>query len=110
MTVVDYREIETNRSDNTDNDAFDEENNLHISEDSILILSGSELDSKRKSSKISVTMPMSTVLPINTVLPIIIKGSKPSFLKLFDTTSVKENSALLLACQAIGEPMPELSW
>jgi len=55
-------------------------------------------------------MPIKTILPINTAIPIIMKGSKPNFLKLFDSTNVKENSALLLACQAVGEPMPELSW
>ena len=110
MTVIDNLDYETNRSDNTDNDIFDEEDNLHISEDSPMILSGNELDFTRKQSKMSVIMPIKTILPINTAIPIIMNGSKPNFLKLFDSTNVKENSALLLACQAIGEPMPELSW
>ena len=104
MTVVDNLDNETYRSDNTDNDIFDEEDNLHISEDSPLILSGNEFDLSRKPNKISA------ILPINTAIAILVKGSKPNFLKLFDSTKVKENSALLLACQAIGEPMPELSW
>jgi hypothetical protein len=109
MTVIDNLDNETYRSDNTDNDVFDEEDNLHISEDSPMF-SGNEFDLTRKKNKTCVTMPIKTILPINTAIPIIMKGSKPNFLKLFDSTNVKENSALLLACQAVGEPMPELSW
>ena len=108
MTVIDHIEGETYRSDNTDNDVFDEEENLHISEDSP-IASANEYDTIKK-SKFSVTLPNKSQKNVRRTTIPIKKGSKPSFLKLFDSTKVKENSALLLACQAVGAPMPEISW
>jgi len=36
--------------------------------------------------------------------------TKPKFLKLFESSTVKENSALLLTCQVFGEPMPDIYW
>ena len=38
------------------------------------------------------------------------KGTKPKFLKLFESIRVKENSALLLTCQVVAEPMPDIYW
>lgn len=104
MTVIDN--LEGNRTDNTDNDVFDEEDNLHISEDSPTSpMSSNELDPVKNLRSIPVTIKSTT-----TPIPIVFKGAKPNFLKLFDSTKVKENSALLLACQAVGEPMPEIIW
>ncbi len=37
-------------------------------------------------------------------------GSKPKFLKLFESVKIQENSVLLLACQVVGEPRPTLTW
>jgi hypothetical protein len=37
-------------------------------------------------------------------------GSKPKFLKLFESVKLKENSALLLSCQVVGDPKPDLIW
>jgi hypothetical protein len=38
------------------------------------------------------------------------KGTKPKFLKLFESVKLKENNALLLTCQVIGDPMPDIYW
>ncbi len=42
--------------------------------------------------------------------PVSERHSKPKFLKLFEASTIKENSALLLTCQVFGEPMPEIFW
>jgi hypothetical protein len=88
--------------DNTDNDVFEEEY-LHISEESPTKedypnkshLSKSHLKIKYLTKKIDSNLS---------------SGLKPKYLKLFETTKIKENSALLLTCQVIGDPKPDLYW
>ena len=91
-------------SDNTDNDAaFDED--LHISEDSPPISSNEMTESvctyKTEIIKSPVRKPMSAITAF---------GSKPKFLKLFDSCTIKEGGVLFLSCQVAGEPKPELEW
>ncbi len=81
-----------------------EEEYLHISEDSP-IMSGSE-EIKSSSSKKSLNIKYLTK-KIDTNL---VSGSKPKFLKLFESIKIEENSALLLSCQVVGDPKPELYW
>ena len=44
------------------------------------------------------------------ITPIAEHQVKPKFLKLFESHTVNENSALLLQCQVFGEPMPAIVW
>lgn len=88
--------------DDTDNDVFEEEY-LHISEESP-IMSGS--DEIKSSSKKTLNIKYLTK-KIDTNLE---SGSKPKYLKLFESIKIAENSALLLSCQVVGDPKPELYW
>lgn len=99
-TIIDNLEFHY-RSDNTDNDIFEEEY-LHISEDSggSPVLSGNEYESS-KTIHLNTRRQMS---PVNE------QQIKPKFLKLFESTRIKENSALLLTCQVFGDPMPDIYW
>ncbi len=80
-----------------------EEEYLHISEDSAgsPVLSANEYEINRVTISRSSKRAMS---------PVKETGSKPKFLKLFDSIKVKENSALLLTCQVVGEPLPYVIW
>ena len=82
-----------------------EEEYLHISEDSggsPRALSGNE------GSPIKIAVIKSK--PRKSQLNSFTNGSKPKFLKLFESCRIQENSVLLLACQIVGEPRPTLSW
>ena len=92
------------KKDNTDNDVFEEEY-LHISEDSggsPRALSGNE------GSPIKIAIIKSK--PRKSNASAFSTGSKPKFLKLFESIKIQENSVLLLACQVVGEPRPILTW
>ena len=93
-------------SDNTDNDVFEEEY-LHISEsDGSPVLSNYEFESNSRTLHPSNSFRRST-----NIMPMLSEHhSKPKFLKLFESSTIKENSALLLTCQVFGEPMPEIHW
>ncbi len=108
MTIIDNVENYSNRSDNTDNDVFEEEY-LHISEDSPIMSAGDEpirtthtstTTSRRVNIKYLTKKTDSSLL----------SGSKPKFLKLFESARLKESSALLLTCQVVGDPKPDLFW
>ena len=90
ITIIDIIHDQNNRSDNTDNDVFEDEY-LHISESTpeMLLLEQHERNFQ--------------IIPI-------IKYSKPKFIKEFDETSVKEGNELLLTCHVEGYPKPEVSW
>jgi hypothetical protein len=108
VTIIENAENETNKSDNTDNDVFEED--LHISEESPS--PGSRIDTTdaylRQKPTPNLTVPRTN--PKRTQIPINISGAKPKFLKLFDSVKIKEGAALMLTCQVSGEPMPELYW
>lgn len=88
--------------DNTDNDVFEEEY-LHISEESP---TKEDYPNKSHQSKSHLKIKYLTK-KIDSNLS---SGLKPKYLKLFETTKIKENSALLLTCQVIGDPKPDLYW
>lgn len=108
-TIIDqlnYTELQY-RSDNTDNDVFEEEY-LHISEDnsagSPVMMSGHEFYESASSRGNSRQQIRRVITPISE------HQTKPKFLKLFESHTVNENSALLLQCQVFGEPMPTIVW
>ncbi len=86
--------------DNTENDVF--EDYLHISEES----QHSGNDEPYKISTIRMRSSSKVRIPSASQLT----GSKPKFLKLFESSKIKENSILFLSCQVIGEPRPKVSW
>ena len=83
ITIIDNLNFEQNKSDNTDNDVFEEDDELRISENS----------------------PDGAIR----IIPII-KQSKPKFIKQFEKTKVKEGNELLLTCNVEGVPKPEILW
>jgi hypothetical protein len=103
ITIIDNLENDSNKSDNTDNDVF-EDDYLHISEDS----AGSPAQSgnEHEPIKLSIIKPKARK-PIQNPFS---SGAKPKFLKLFESTTVKESGVLLLSCQVVGEPKPDLFW
>lgn len=91
-----------NKTDNTDNDVFEEEY-LHISEsDGSPVLSSHEFESHSRT--ILLNQSRKPMTPVNEY------QTKPKFLKLFESSTIKENSALLLTVQVFGEPIPDVSW
>ena len=91
--------------DNTDNDVF-EDDYLHISEDSPSTPPNDTIE-ERITKTITITR---SPRPKRTNIPSVPSGSKPKFLKLFESVQVNEGCVLLLTCQAVGEPMPDLIW
>jgi hypothetical protein len=84
ITIIDNLNFDQNKSDNTDNDVFEQEDDeLRISE--------------------NFCQENVRIIPI-------IKHSKPKFIKQFDKTSVKEGNELLLTCHVEGVPKPEIHW
>ncbi|CAF0740265.1 unnamed protein product [Brachionus calyciflorus] len=102
LTIIDNIDIETQKSDNTDNDVF-EEDYLHISEGS-----PSPINDYETSESTSCTIKSFTKKPKVDYQLVI--GLKPKFLKLFESCKIKENNILSLTCQVVGEPQPELKW
>ena len=100
-TIIDN--LEHYRSDNTDNDVF-EEDYLHISEDS----GGSPVLSTHEFESASRTILLNQ--PKKPMTPVFEHQVKPKFLKLFESSTINENSAILLTCQVFGEPMPNIFW
>lgn len=124
MTIIDNLENETNKSDNTDNDAAFDEDYLHISEDSPGVSGNEATTTIVEMSLNKSSLPKTTTRTVTTTTTTTTSGheipithlhhthlpSKPKFLKLFESGSIKEGNVLLLTCQVVGEPKPELVW
>ena len=87
-TVVETLELDANKSDNTDNDVFDDNDYLHISEDLSPVGSSYEQESQqqkqRKRTVVNVNKPKKRVHVNNESL----LNAKPKFLKLFESSKV----------------------
>ncbi|RNA17973.1 muscle M-line assembly unc-89-like, partial [Brachionus plicatilis] len=102
LTIIDIIDDEMNKSDNTDNDVFEEEY-LHISEGSSSPGEDLEPIDQPLWLKKKVTKNQDNDYRL-------VVGLKPKFLKLFESCKIRENKILSLTCQVVGEPQPNLKW